>query len=82
MTQNTHMLLQLVATFLHPVVLSFPIETIIETINPAWRPFTKTVLSTGLGVLQMFLANKAQKYNPDGTPAEVAYVPEKKKDKN
>lgn len=79
MTQKTHMLLQLAATFLHPVVLSFPIETV----NPVWRPFTKTVLSTGLGVLQMFLANKAQKYNPDGTPAEVAYVPEKKKkDKN
>ncbi len=74
MTRKTHVILQLAATFLHPVSLAFPLEAV----DPVWRPFVHTSMNAGLGVLQLLLANQAHKFNPDGTPAEVAYVPPQK----
>lgn len=42
-------------------------------INKEITPF----LSIGMGIAQMYISKKAHDYNPDGTPASVAYLTEK-----
>lgn len=71
MTRTTQLLLQFLATMLHPVVVFFPVETI----DPVWRPMTTALLSAGLGFIQMLIGLKAHGSNPDGTSARMAYDP-------
>jgi hypothetical protein len=66
MTRNWQVWLQLAATFLQVVVTQIP------SIPPEWTP----VIHGGVAFCQMAIAIIGHGHNPDGTPAQVAYIKE------
>lgn len=63
MTSRWQTGLQLLAAFLQIVVTQIP------SIPPDWSP----VIHGGVAFCQMAIAIIGHNYNPDGTPAQVAY---------
>lgn len=48
--------------------------------NKMIPPKASPYVALGVGLIQVFFANKAHNSNPDGTPAEVPYYPKAKEE--
>ncbi len=66
MTKNTQLMLQAVINGLQPLV------PVVPGITQEWHTFCHV----GLGVASTIIGIVGHYYNPDGTPAAVAYVKE------
>ena len=65
MKLSTHLIWQALAMILQAA------NQYSDVLPPKWKPFA----ALGVGLIQVLLAWRAHYFNPDGTPAQAAWLP-------